>query len=122
MNKGEKTYMKITSKISAVGLGAVLGLDISIILTGTTLIAPENIIALLAVMVIILEFFDDCVARQICRFSVAIIAGIVVRSYNQMSMVICLMASVITIVIVVLVMAIKGIKRAREEELDEDVE
>ena len=107
--------MKNTSKISAVALGTVLGLDISIILTMTDLLTPENVIALVAALVIVLEFFDDSIARQVCRFSVAMIAGIVVRAHHELSIEKCFIISVITIVAVVLIIAIKGLKRSREE-------
>ena len=84
--------MKNTTKVSAVLMGIVLGLDASVLLTKTDAIAPENVIALMSILVVALEFFDNSkVARQVCRFSVAMIGGVAVREYSQMSMEKCFM-------------------------------
>ena len=100
--------MKNTTKVSAVLMGIVLGLDASVLLTKTDAIAPENVIAITAILVIVLEFFDGKMARQVCRFSVAMIGGVAVREYSQMSMETCFIISVITIVVMVALIAIKG--------------
>ena len=100
--------MKNTTKVSAVLMGIVLGLDASVLLTKTDAIAPENVIAITAILVIVLEFFDGKMARQACRFSVAMIGGVAVREYSQMSMETCFIISVITIVVMVALIAIKG--------------
>ena len=101
--------MKNTTKVSAVLMGIVLGLDASVLLTKTDAIAPENVIALMSILVVALEFFDNSkVARQVCRFSVAMIGGVAVREYSQMSMETCFIISVITIVVMGALIAIKG--------------
>lgn len=100
--------MKNTTKVSAVLMGIVLGLDASVLLTKTDAIAPENVIALMSILVVALEFFDGKMARQVCRFSVAMIGGVAVREYSQMSMETCFIISVITIVVMVALIAIKG--------------
>ena len=100
--------MRKSTKMSAVLLGVVLGLDVSVLLTKTDVIAPENVIAITAILVIVLEFFDGKMARQVCRFSVAMIGGVEVREYSQMSMETCFIISVITIVVMVALIAIKG--------------
>ena len=100
--------MKNTTKVSAVLMGIVLGLDASVLLTKTDAIAPENVIALMSILVVALEFFDGKMARQVCRFSVAMIGGVAVREYSQMSMEKCFIISVITIVVMVALIAIKG--------------
>lgn len=100
--------MRKSTKMSAVLLGVVLGLDVSVLLTKTDVIAPENVIAITAILVIVLEFFDGKMARQVCRFSVAMIGGVAVREYSQMSMETCFIISVITIVVMVALIAIKG--------------
>ena len=100
--------MRKSTKMSTVQLGVVLGMDVSVLLTKTDVIAPENVIAITAILVIVLEFFDGKMARQVCRFSVAMIGGVAVREYSQMSMETCFIISVITIVVMVALIAIKG--------------
>lgn len=119
--------MKMTTKMSAILLGIVLGLDVSILVKNFRVMGAEHMIILFALITIVLDLWEDEWFKQVSRFSSAMIIGIAVREYWQMRMELCFILSVITLINMIAIMAIipvmkrKELNRESEEEIYDDM-
>ena len=119
--------MKMTTKMSAILLGIVLGLDVSILVKNFRVMGAEHMIILFALITIVLVLWVDEWFKQVSRFSSAMIIGIAVREYWQMRMELCFILSVITLINMIAIMAIipvmkrKELNRESEEEIYDDM-
>ena len=108
--------MKMTTKMSAILLGIVLGLDASILVQSFWKTGAEIAVILFALITIVLGFWDDVCFQQVARFSSAMIIGIAVREFFQMSMKFCFIISVITLIAIITIISIISVKKRRYNE------
>lgn len=117
--------MKMAKNLIAILLGIVIGADVSVLIAGIPSLEPEHLIILFAVMVIVLDFLEEPLARQTSRFSCAIIIGIALRELWQLAMEVCFICTFVTIVGAVAILAAKellNIRRQHQENQEEIVD
>lgn len=109
--------MKQLSKISAILLGIVLGMDLSGLFGSARVviaIEAERLIIGCAIILIVFEFFEGTLSRQVCRFVAAAIVGIAFRESTGLVIEACLLISIMAILAIVAVVTIKSFIRPEE--------
>ena len=109
--------MKQLSKVSAILLGIVLGMDLSGLFGSTRVviaIEAEWLIIGCAIILIVFEFFEGALSRQVCRFMAAAIAGIALRESADLVIEACLLISIMAILAIVAIVTIKSFVRPEE--------
>ena len=108
--------IKFRTKMSAVLLGIVLGLDLSILVAKIQSNSePEGLVMLIAIFLVIANFWDEKEFRQFSRFLASMIGGITVRECTQISIDWCFIISVVTIAVMSIVAAYNGMVNPRPE-------
>ena len=109
--------MKQASKISAILLGIVLGMDLSGLFGRArvvSIVEAERLIIGCAIILIVFEFLEGALARQVCRFMAAAIAGIALRESTNLVIEACLLISIMAILVIVAIITIKSFVRPEE--------